>query len=90
MAWKLPRGKANWPVVYKIRWVQGLSKVIKVRYKGGVLVPEEPLDMEENKELLVEIIDVEERKRILNKYRGILGRIDPELLEEAIEEAEHL
>ena len=67
-----------------------MSKIIKVRYKGGVLVPEEPLDMEENKELLVEIIDVEERKRILNKYRGILGRIDPELLEEAIEEAEHL
>jgi len=67
-----------------------LSKVIRVRYRGGVLVPEEPLDMEENKELLVKIIDVEERKRILNRYRGILGRVDPEFLEEAIEEAEHL
>ncbi len=77
-------------VLYIIIWVQGLSKVIKVRYRGGVLVPEEPLDMEENKELLVKIIDVEERKKILNKYQGILGRIDPELLEEAIEEAEHL
>ena len=61
-----------------------------MRYKDGVLVPEEPLDMEENKEVLVKIIDVEERKRILEKYRGALGRVDPELLEEAIEEAEHL
>ncbi len=69
---------------------RGLSRVIKVRYRGGVLVPEEPLDLEENKELLVKIIDVEERKRILEKYRGALGRVDPRLLEEAIEEAEHL
>jgi len=67
-----------------------LSRVIKARYKGGVLVPEEPLDVEENKELLVKIIDVEERKRALEKYRGVLDRVDPELLEEAIEEAEHL
>ena len=69
---------------------RGLSKVIRVRFRGGVLVPEEPLDLEENKELLVKIIDVEERKRILEKYRGALGRVDPRLLEEAIEEAEHL
>ena len=77
-------------IAYKVRWVQRLSKVIKVKYKDGVLVPEEPLDLEENKELLVKIIDVEERRRILEKYRGALGRVDPELLEEAIEEAEHL
>ncbi len=67
-----------------------MSKVIRVRFKGGVLVPEEPLDMEENRELLVKIIDVEERKRILEKYRGVLGRVDLRLIEEAIEEAEHL
>ena len=67
-----------------------MSRVIRVKYRGGVLVPEEPLNIEENKELLVKIIDVEERKRILEKYRGILGRVDPELLGEAIEEAEHL
>jgi len=67
-----------------------LSKVIRVRFRGGVLVPEEPLDLEEGKELLIKIIDVEERRRMLEKYRGALGRVDPELLEEAIEEAEHL
>jgi len=53
-------------------------------------VPENPLDLEEGKELLIKIIDVKEKKKILEKYRGILGRVDPELVEEAIEEAEHL
>ena len=67
-----------------------MSKVIRVRFRGGVLVPEEHLDLEEGKELLIKIIDVEERRRMLEKYRGALGRVDPELLEEAIEEAEHL
>ncbi len=67
-----------------------MSKVIRVRYRGGVLVPEKPLDLEEGRELLVKIIDVEEKRRILEKYRGILGRVEPELVEEAIEEAEHL
>lgn len=67
-----------------------MSKVIKVRYRGGVLVPEKQLDVEEGRELLVKIIDVEEKRRILEKYRGILGRVEQELVEEAIEEAEHL
>jgi len=67
-----------------------LSKVIRVRYRGGVLVPEKPLELEEGKELLIKIIDVEGRRRILEKYRGILGRVEQELVEEAIEEAEHL
>ena len=67
-----------------------MSKVIRVRYRGGVLVPEKPLDLEEGRELLVKIIDVEEKRRILEKYRGILGHVKPELVEEAIEEAEHL
>ena len=34
-----------------------MSKVIRVRFRGGVLVAEEPLDMEEDEELLVKIID---------------------------------
>jgi predicted DNA-binding antitoxin AbrB/MazE fold protein len=70
--------------------VGGLSRVIKVKYRGGVLVPEEPLDLEEDKEFIVKIIDVEKRKRVLEKYRGILGRVDQEVLDDAIEEAEHL
>ncbi len=67
-----------------------MSKVVRVRYRGGVLVPEKPLDLEEGRELLIKIIDVEEKKKILERYRGILGRVEPELVEEAIEEAEHL
>ncbi len=41
-----------------------MPKIFRVRYKGGVLVPEEPLDMEENKGLLIKIIGVEE----MNNY----------------------
>ena len=69
---------------------QKLFKVIRVRYKGGVLVPEKPLELEEGREFLVKIVDVEERRKILEKYRGILGHIEQQLVEEAIEEAEHL
>jgi len=67
-----------------------LCRIIKVRYKNGVLVPEEPLNLQEGKELLIKIIDVEERRKILEKYRGALGCVDQKLIEEAIEEAEHI
>ena len=32
---------------------RGLSRIIRVRFRGGVLVPEVPLDIEEDKEFLV-------------------------------------
>ncbi|MEM4017105.1 MAG: antitoxin AF2212-like protein [Fervidicoccaceae archaeon] len=67
-----------------------MSKVIRVKYEKGVLKPLEPLELPEGEELLVEIIDVEERIRRLQRYRGVLGPVDEELLEEAIEEAEQL
>ncbi|GEM_PF-3181541 len=67
-----------------------MSKIIRVRYRGGVLAPEEPLVMDENKGLLVKIINIGGSGRILERYRSVLGRVNPELLEEAIEEAEHL
>lgn len=67
-----------------------MSKVIRVRYEKGVLKPLEPLEFPEGEELLVRVIDVGERIRRLQRYRGILGPVDEELLEEAIEEAEQL
>ncbi|MEM0035053.1 MAG: antitoxin AF2212-like protein [Desulfurococcus sp.] len=67
-----------------------MSKVIRVKYEKGVLKPLEPLELPEGEELLVEIIDVEERIRRLQRYRGVLGPVDEELLEEAVEEAEQL
>ena len=67
-----------------------MSRVVRARYEKGVLKLLDKVDLEEGKELLVKIIDVEERRRVLEKYRGILGRVDPELVEEAVEEAEHL
>ncbi len=67
-----------------------MSKVIRVRYEKGVLRPLEPLGLREGEELLVKIISVRERVEKLKKYKGVLGPVDEKLLEEAIEEAEHL
>ena len=67
-----------------------MSKVIRVRYEDGVLKPLEPVGLKDGEEVLVRIIDVEERIKKLQKYKGILGPVDNKLLEEAIEEAEHL
>ena len=78
------------PRSYVFLGVLFVSRVVRARYEKGVLKLLDKVDLEEGKELLVKIIDVEERRRVLEKYRGILGRVDPELLEEAIEEAEHL
>ena len=39
---------------------------------------------------MYKIINVEERRKLLEKYRGVLSPVDPELVEEAIEEAELL
>ncbi len=67
-----------------------MSKVVRVRYEKGVLRPLEPLGLREGEELLVKIISVRERVEKLEKYKGVLGPVDEKLLEEAIEEAEHL
>ena len=67
-----------------------MSKVVRVRYEKGVLRPLEPLGFREGEELLVKIISVRERVEKLEKYKGVLGPVDEKLLEEAIEEAEHL
>ena len=67
-----------------------MVRVIRVRYENGVLKPLEKLEFEEGKELLIRIIDAEERRRILRRYKGILGPVDERVLEEALEEAEAL
>jgi len=67
-----------------------MVRVIRVRYENGVLKPLEKLEFEEGKELLIGIIDAEERRRILRRYKGVLGPVDERVLEEALEEAEAL
>ena len=67
-----------------------MVRVIRVRYENGVLKPLEKLEFEEGKELLIRIIDAEERRRILRRYKGVLGPVDERVLEEALEEAEAL
>ncbi len=64
-----------------------MSKVIRVRYENGVLKPLEPLDLEEGEEILIAIR--RDMRKVLKKYRGILGRSSiKELLE--LEEEAHI
>jgi len=66
-----------------------LSKVVKVRYEKGVLKPLEPVDLREGEERIAVLIPVgEERKKILRKYRGVLGKASKEEIEELLSEAE--
>ncbi len=65
-----------------------LSKVIRVKYEDGVLKPLEPVDLQEGEELLVKVVEVEKRRRILRKYRGVLGSVPKELLDRFMLEAE--
>jgi len=68
----------------------GMVRVIRAKYENGVLKPLEKLEFEEGKELLIKIIDAEERRRILRRYKGVLGPVDERVLEKALEEAEAL
>ncbi len=66
-----------------------MSKAIRVRYEKGVLKPLEAVDLREGEERIAVLIPVgEERRRILRKYRGILGRATQEEIEELLAEAE--
>ncbi len=65
-----------------------MSRVIRVRYENGVFKPLEPVDLPEGKELIVRIIDVEDRIEKLRRYRGILGRASEKEIEELLLEAE--
>ena len=62
---------------------------MRVRYERGVLKPLEPIDLQEGEERIAVLVPVgEERKKILRKYRGILGKASEEEIEELLAEAE--
>lgn len=66
-----------------------MSKAIRVRYEKGVLKPLEPVDLREGEERIAVLVPVgEERRQILRKYRGILGKATQEEIEELLAEAE--
>jgi len=65
-----------------------LSKVIRVRYEKGVLKPLDSIKFREGEELLVKIVEVERRRNVLRKYRGVLGPVPKELLDRFMLEAE--
>ena len=62
-----------------------MSKVIRVRYENGVLKPLEPVDLEEGEEVLVTV--KRDVRKVLKKYRGVLGRSSMKELLELEEEA---
>ena len=63
-------------------------KIIRAKYENGVLKPLEPLELREGEEVLVKIIRVEERRKIIEQFKGILGPVDEKLLEEILEEVD--
>ncbi len=66
-----------------------MSKAVRVRYERGVFKPLEPVDLREGEERIAVLVPVgEERRRILRKYRGILGRAAKEEIEELLTEVE--
>ncbi len=63
-------------------------KIIRAKYENGVLKPLEPVELREGEEVLVKIIRVEERRKIIEQFKGILGPVDEKLLEEVLEEVD--
>jgi predicted DNA-binding antitoxin AbrB/MazE fold protein len=64
-------------------------KTIRARYEGGVLKPLEPLQLQEGEEILIAIIPTDEkRRRIVERYKGFMGRAPKKELDELLLEAE--
>jgi len=62
-----------------------MSKIMRARYENGVLRPLEPVDLEEGEEVLITVRrDV---RKVIRKYRGILGKSSAEELLRIEEEA---
>jgi predicted DNA-binding antitoxin AbrB/MazE fold protein len=66
-----------------------VSKVIRVKYENGVLKPLDPIDLREGEELLIAVIVPDEnRKKIVEKYKGFMGSASKEELDKLLLEAE--
>ncbi len=62
-----------------------MSKVVKVRYERNMFKPLEPVDLDEGEEVLITI--KRDVRKVLEKYRGVLGRSSIKELLELEEEA---
>ncbi len=67
---------------------RAVSRVIRVRYENGVLKPLERVDFREGEVVLIRIEKPSDRARIVDRFKGFLGEISEDELEELIEEAE--
>lgn len=61
-------------------------RIIEVIYENGVFKPLEKVDLKEKTKLKIMI--AEDRKEIIESYRGVLGEADTEELIEFEEEAQ--
>ena len=62
-----------------------MSRVIRVRYEGGVLKPLEPVELREGEEVRVRI--EEDLRERLKDLIGVLGESSEKALERYLEEA---
>jgi len=62
--------------------------VVRAICKNGVLKLVEPVELREGEEVFVKLVGYEDRVRRLRKYRGILGKVSREEIEELLPEAE--
>ena len=65
-----------------------MSRVIRARFEGGVLKLLDRINLRDGEEVLVRVEKPGDRERIIDEYKGFLGEISEEELEELIEEAE--
>ncbi|RLF04241.1 MAG: hypothetical protein DRJ60_07385 [Thermoprotei archaeon] len=64
-----------------------MARTIRVRFEGGVLHPLDRVEFREGEELVIRVVSLDERKRLLERYRGFAGRASKEELDELLHEA---
>ena len=65
-----------------------MAKTIRAIYVNGVLKPLEEPELREGEEVIVRVERPYERLEKLRKYRGILGKVSKEEIEQLLLEAE--
>jgi len=72
-----------------LRELNVVLRVIRARYEGGMLKPLEPLQLREGEEVLIAILPSdEERRMVVEKYKGFMGKALKRELDELLLEAE--
>ena len=65
-----------------------MPRIIRAKYEDGVLKPLEKLELKEGEEVIVRVEKIGDRGKVIERFYGLLGSADKELLEEFMLEAE--